>query len=122
MMRSVTLGCERSEPRRVTARAVHPSRAALRPPQDDGSKSFLPEPIEADDLGARSGGWLGLRVGSRKRVGLIRSAGRFLSRDLRLGRLGGGIDFAFQLGIGRRELQTELNGRIEERGHGLERY
>src|SRR5579863_9690640 len=28
--------CERSEPRRATARAVHPSRAASRPPQDDG--------------------------------------------------------------------------------------
>jgi fluoroacetyl-CoA thioesterase len=46
---SVTLRCERSEPRRVTARgrstagawterdARHPSRAASRPPQDDGT-------------------------------------------------------------------------------------
>src|SRR5580692_12857382 len=35
---SVTLRCERSEPRRATARAPrpYPSRAASRPPQDDG--------------------------------------------------------------------------------------
>ena len=34
---SVTLRCERSEPRRATARGQqHPSRAASRPPQDDG--------------------------------------------------------------------------------------
>src|ERR1700731_5256086 len=38
---SVTLRCERSEPRRATARAVHPSRAATRPPQDDGPRSLL---------------------------------------------------------------------------------
>src|ERR1700684_581348 len=36
--RSVTLRCERSEPRRATAGAVHPSRAAARPPQDDGER------------------------------------------------------------------------------------
>jgi hypothetical protein len=35
---SVILRCERSEPRRTTARTPrpHPSRAASRPPQDDG--------------------------------------------------------------------------------------
>jgi hypothetical protein len=37
---SVILRCERSEPRRTTARTPrpHPSRAASRPPQDDGSE------------------------------------------------------------------------------------
>src|ERR1700753_591434 len=39
---SVTLRCERSEPRRATARAVHPSRAASRPPQDDGYDQARP--------------------------------------------------------------------------------
>ena len=38
---SVTLRCERSEPRRATAQAVHPSRAASRPPQDDGSRAAI---------------------------------------------------------------------------------
>src|SRR5580693_5353054 len=38
-MYPVTLRCERSEPRRATAPAPrpYPSRAASRPPQDDGS-------------------------------------------------------------------------------------
>src|SRR5580700_1452812 len=41
---SVTLRCERSEPRRATARAPrpYPSRAASRPPQDDGKHSRWP--------------------------------------------------------------------------------
>ncbi len=46
ILRSVTLRCERSEPRRATAPAPqpHPSRAAARPPQDDGELALTFEP------------------------------------------------------------------------------
>jgi hypothetical protein len=51
----VTLRCEHSEPRRATARAIHPSRAAARPPQDDGSTNSdlaaLPRPSSAKHHG-----------------------------------------------------------------------
>src|ERR1700728_1235525 len=48
---SVTLRCERSEPRGATARAVHPSRAASRPPQDNGYEFNMKTRTETDSFG-----------------------------------------------------------------------